>query len=424
MANTTKNPNNGATNPTNLKVEKSKQEFLGRVRHRHTPHPPPSSLKGLDMPARLEPCSLVGRGIKLMDDVPMSLLTDNFMGMNLDLSSMPGAFLEDDDVLNPRLLEYNEIDQRDMFMLMNVKDDSIKYLGSNGLMTRKDPSTASWLRRTQYISSEPINVKSEKSKFVDFVDKALLRQQPENKVESILESFEAANDPIRRENLTHPTKPNVKAESFIEVFPKFDTWSEVYTMCTFDGDPYDGVEFEESLNDPEIKKERLDKSILKPVDHANEPFLSYYLPAKEEVDRLRTGTLFEHEEESYEYTWIRDYSFEAGSVSKNNSILLFFNKDDLGEGGEYQEREQKDREDYDEKIARYHLLERRLLLRKKRRQPYQHSKVPDDYDIPKSIRILYTGETVENIDNKRRKYEHIGLEEDEIEEHLTRLQAE
>ncbi|KAG9303698.1 hypothetical protein G9A89_018595 [Geosiphon pyriformis] len=401
------------------KPEKNvRDEFLARVRYRHAPHPPPSSIKSLAMLPDLESITLYARGANLTHITPMSLLTDNFMGMNLDLSSMKAAFIGDDSELNPLISDHVEVDNRDGIMFMNMNEGAAKSLGSNGVMAQQEP--VPWLRRTQYISSEAINVRSNslpsiESRIGYTISRSGQKSRPtERAVDAVIRGFESANSVHFRKSLKHPKKPNVAPVDFTEIYPNFDSWGIKYALCSFDGDPYDGVELEDDLvSDPvaaQSKVDRLEKAILNPVNVNHEKFLMYYLPTKDDAYRLKEeSSLFERdEEELYRYSWIRDYNYENADLNRPTADLVFvFDK--------LEDLEKQDGED--QRIARFNVVHDKLTLKKKRRQNAQTKTIPEDYGMSRVLKLGYTSHSEEIKSARRESFYKIDVDEGEI-DHL------
>lgn len=119
----------------------------------------------------------------------------------------------------------------------------------------KTRTNVSWLRRTEYISSEgrvfgkakyvhtntvkrnllkPGNHRAQKAK--ELSAEVLEDDSLESRIRAIEQSFVFANKTSLL-SLKHPTNPSITAQEIFPVFPDFEFWPNQYTLASYDMDP-------------------------------------------------------------------------------------------------------------------------------------------------------------------------------------------
>ncbi|KAF8999726.1 RNA polymerase-associated factor, partial [Haplosporangium bisporale] len=214
--------------------------------------------------------------------------------------------------------------------------------GTTGMMSRSRTPAVSWLRRTEYISSEtPTGAGKGAGK-----DSGARRRKMavdntrdgqiaaiENTFDRFLKKSERGSSSLSEDeflnSLKHPTKPDVKAVESIPVYPDFSIWGNAYTLVTFDVDPEMSndrpVQSQEQGTSKQLTAQRSSNALIKPMHDANDPetWLGYYLPdmdtAKEINKKKRSRAanatagldLDEDEEDAKELTFVhqRDYTY-------------------------------------------------------------------------------------------------------------------
>jgi RNA polymerase II-associated factor 1 len=207
--------------------------------------------------------------------------------------------------------------------------------------SRQHAKNVSWLRKTEYISTEYNRFQTSSENLetkVGYNVKKLFQEKDvykdrDSQIEAIEGTFKAAKKPI----LKHHSKPGVTAKEILPLFPDFDMWKFPFAQVIFDTDP---AAMDKS------GKEQLDEMshamIRGMVDDEGEQFVGYFLPTVE-TKRKRKRDADEGLEytpgEEYEYKMAREYNWTVkNKLSKGYEENYFFVLRD-GEGVFYDELE-------------------------------------------------------------------------------------
>lgn len=224
-----------------------------------------------------------------MKSIPYPLTFPGDLGMPLDFVDLQG----------PQIMDNPIIEDEDIMLLEPYKEQTSE---PNGV---KMPMV-SWLRRTEYISTEASSFRQRKNETVDEKRiKQRLKENPEifatdreSQIKAIEKGFQEIQD--TENNIIHPLNPNLKAVEVYPVFPDYDMWSQVFAQCSFDDDPAAGLKGSVDENKAEDLKRR---SIMTAFDVDGKDVMVYYLPKdKGSNPMLIDGEEDEDEAELYEYT--------------------------------------------------------------------------------------------------------------------------
>ncbi|KAG0366638.1 RNA polymerase II-associated [Gamsiella multidivaricata] len=386
-------------------------EFLCKTRYRNTLPLPPFAPKLLALPSSTERC-IKFQSTGLAEATSNELILDNQYALPIDLIEMRENYfgegrqhhhLENGALVNGGL---NQVD--DMLLALPVKAPTAAGVGAgvNGaaatglaIPNKSRLPAVSWLRRTEYISSEtPTGAgkgaykdSSSRRKKMDVVSTR------EGQIVAIEKTFErflkksgpssAATEPLSEEEflagLKHPTNPDLKAVESLPVFPDFDIWGNAYTLVTFDVDPEMSndrpVQLQEEGSSHQNRAQRSSNALIKPMHDANDPetWLGYYLPdtetAKEINRRKRTraqlaasGLNLDEDEDEDEkskemaFSLQRDYTYTTIPCAALSQLVFTF-------------REQAETK---QKAAFYNPMQSKLMLRKKRAKRYEDDDPP------------------------------------------------
>lgn len=171
-----------------------------------------------------------------------------------------------------------------------------------------------WLRRTEYISSE-FGKSGTKKNAPEQTNSTIAHTRMQVKLETaddLVEAVESGFDPIPLEDLVHPTKPGVTAVEYMPIVPALDAAelgiAQSYTQCLFDVDP----KATHGLGDIPLKTTADTSAVLRAMSNPTNPsdsFVWYYLAPE-------TPT----EKDSLVY--IRDYDIQRNDKTGQSFVLL------------------------------------------------------------------------------------------------------
>ncbi|KAF9356316.1 RNA polymerase-associated factor [Mortierella sp. AD094] len=240
----------------------------------------------------------------------------------------------------------------------------------------------SWLRRTEYISSETPTGAGKgayKENNVGRKKKMVIDNSREGQIAAIEKTFERLSKVSEEKflaGLRHPTKPELTAVESLPVFPDFSIWGNDYTLVTFDVDPEMTNDRSSRSQDEGNKAQRSSNALIKPMHNANDPetWLAYYLPdmetAKEINHRKRTRAQLaasglnadDDDEDSKEISFSlqRDYTYTTIPCPSLSQLVFTF----------------RDHTESKQKAAFYNPMQSKLMLRKKRAKRYEDDDPP------------------------------------------------
>lgn len=312
------------------------------------------------------------------------MIVDAECGMPLDLGKWEALWEDgaDDRALNPDPRNPSLLDPKDQALLFDpaggTADFGRHHSGNHNHHNHHSGGTppvaahVSWLRKTEYISRDssapaPRAAATDPTGLNDVVDVSR-----EAQLASIESSFAAAHGADELGALRHPTKPRLRAVATYEVLPDADVWANAYDLFRFSERPGE--------RGPELDDPRLDCAIMRPMESDGDHFLTYYLtkdddPA-EQFKNSRTDPrgvdALQEEEDATEFHFVRDYEVVKVEQEVPNEFLLVF---DDGERGTIDDGDG----DGDGSTggssrqagAYYKLIERKMLLKKKRTEPIE-----------------------------------------------------
>ncbi|KAK3828064.1 MAG: RNA polymerase II-associated [Benniella sp.] len=394
-------------------------EFLCKTRYRNTLPLPPFAPKLLALPSSTERC-IKFQSTGLSESTSTEIVLDNQWAVPIDLIEMRENYFgegrqhhENGSLGNGGL---NQVDE--MLLTIPIQPapnaagtGSAAALG-NGAMTgansglaipsKSRTSGVSWLRRTEYISSET-PTGSGKGAYKESTIRRknmVVDNSREGQISAIQKTFErfikkssgssssSSPEPLSEKeflaSLKHPTKPELTAVESIPIFPDFSTWGNAYTHMTFDVDPEASNERfsrESDEGSSQQKTQRSSNALIKPMSEAGNPetWLSYYLPDTETAKKINHrkrsraqrannglgvgGHHDDDEEDASEemvFTLQRDYTYTTLKCDALSTLVFTF----------------RDLPDTKQKVAFYNPMQSRLMLRKKRVKRYEDEDPP------------------------------------------------
>ncbi|KAF9149007.1 RNA polymerase-associated factor [Linnemannia schmuckeri] len=405
-------------------------EFLCKTRYRNTLPLPPFAPKLLALPSSSE------RYIKyqetgLTEATAHELILDNQYAMPIDLIEMRENFFGEGRPAHHGDNSNTILNPTDELLLTvpvrtNVGGPAALNALNNGTIAAEVhrmpvPKTklpnVSWLRRTEYISSET-PTGAGKGAYKDTSirkDKMVVDNSREGQIAAIEKTFQrfmkksdriSPARPMTEDeflaSLKHPTKPGVTAVESLPIFPDFNIWGNSYTLVTFDVDPEISNErsVQSQANDQGTSKaqtaQRSSNALIKPMSDANDPetWLAYYLPDMEdakEINRrkrkraqmIAQGMMVTEDEEDHDkvipYTLQRDYTYSTNPCPALSQLVFTF---------------REDTDNTRQKSAFYNTTQSKLMLRKKRVKRYEDDDPPITH-IDAKTRMMTSDEMAE-----------------------------
>ncbi|KAI4096777.1 MAG: hypothetical protein LQ348_000527 [Seirophora lacunosa] len=256
------------------------QDYICRIRYENSLPPPPGSVKLLDIPIDgLDYYASPGFASRLHRSQPINIEADAELGMPIDLVGMPGVFDGDESSIQAPLIP-PPVHSRDKNLLRPLSE-----LGK----PKYQPGGISFLRRTEYISSDAARARSEAApKTTPKAAAAKLRKtvdtskdDPVHVLRAAVKGFDLAHpedaytgtdtqdsikglEPTPAEieawnNPKHPTKSNLKAVDFYPILPDLEAGTDTgnYMIAKFTANPTQII----NKHDP-----RMDVGLLRPIE--------------------------------------------------------------------------------------------------------------------------------------------------------------
>ncbi|CAG9860698.1 unnamed protein product [Phyllotreta striolata] len=194
--------------------------------------------------------------------------------------------------------------------------------------SRHHAKSVSWLRRTEYISTEqtrfqPQTMDKVEAKVGYSIKKSLnnetLYMDRDSQIKAIEKTFEDTKTIIDK----HYSKPNVVPVDVLPVYPDFSLWKYPCAQVIFDSDPAPvGKQVPAQI-------EEMSQAMIRGVmDESGEQFVAYFLPTEETLQKRREDVANQvqyQDEEEYEYKMAREYNWNVKSkASKGYEENYFF----------------------------------------------------------------------------------------------------
>jgi len=186
----------------------------------------------------------------------------------------------------------------------------------------------SWLRRTEYISTEatrfqPTTMDKVEAK-VGFSIKKTFKEDNfyldhDSQIRAIEKTFEDAKKPIEK----HYSKPGVTAVEVLPILPDFNLWKYPCAQVIFDADPAPAG------RSVPVQLEEMSQAMIRGVmDETGEQFVAYFLPTQETLEKRATDLsegIDYNDSEEYDYKMARQYHWNVKSkASKGYEENYFF----------------------------------------------------------------------------------------------------
>ncbi|KDR16760.1 RNA polymerase II-associated factor 1 homolog [Zootermopsis nevadensis] len=193
--------------------------------------------------------------------------------------------------------------------------------------SRHHARSVSWLRRTEYISTEqtrfqPQTMDKVEAKVGYSIKKSLkdetLYMDRDSQIKAIEKTFEDSKKSIDK----HYSKPNVVPVEILPVYPDFKIWKYPCAQVIFDSDPAP------TGRPVPAQIEEMSQAMIRGVmDESGEQFVAYFLPTDETLEKRRKdiGNSIEYEDdEEYEYKMAREYNWNVKSKASKGYEENYF----------------------------------------------------------------------------------------------------
>ncbi|GBP42501.1 RNA polymerase II-associated factor 1 homolog [Eumeta japonica] len=193
--------------------------------------------------------------------------------------------------------------------------------------SRHHAKNVSWLRRSEYISTEQTRFQPQTMEKVEakvgynvkkIFSEETLYMDRESQIKAIEKTFEDNKKPIEK----HYSKPGVTAVEVMPVFPDFDMWKYPCAQVIFDTDP--------APADKNIagQIEAMSQAMIRAVmDESGEQFVAYCLPTEETMQKRRRDlaeSVPYMDEDTYEYKMAREYNWNVKSKASKGYEENYF----------------------------------------------------------------------------------------------------
>ncbi|XP_065211528.1 RNA polymerase II-associated factor 1 homolog [Planococcus citri] len=233
-----------------------------------------------------------------------------------------GVFI---DLITPDLYTVDGTEVLDPADEKLLEEDIVPHQDSK--RSRHHAQSVSWLRRTEYISTEqtrfqPTNIEKVEAKVGFSIKKnfkdSVLCMDRQGQIDAIEKTFKEVNDPITK----HHSKPNVHAVEVLPVFPDFKSWKYPCAQVIFDSDPA-------PVGRPvPAQIEEMSQAMIRGVqDESGEQFVAYFLPTESTLEKRRqdsTESRQYEEEFEYEYMMAREYNWTVKSKASKGYEENYF----------------------------------------------------------------------------------------------------
>ncbi|KXS18655.1 hypothetical protein M427DRAFT_29557 [Gonapodya prolifera JEL478] len=259
------------------------------------------------------------------------------------------------------------------------------------------PGNVSWLRKTQYISSDANKHLGYKAPQVEHgsAPSPALEDIPESELLSRLQTtVERSFDSVKNTDLSrlrHPTKPELRAVEAYPLVPDFENWAGYFVSCVYqDGDPLGAARMKSDMDDV-----RRETALLRPTGEAGSITQALYLPNDATAERLLQkrkraedgDDAMEEDAEPSEFAFVREYDYERLESQSHVRRLLVALRPQEG-------------------AAVYNVVKAHMLLKKARAKVREYYADGDDIR-PAGYKLRRRNYTAEERESRRRKLEEI-----------------
>ncbi|OLL26745.1 RNA polymerase II-associated protein 1 [Neolecta irregularis DAH-3] len=289
-------------------------DYIARFRFQNQLPAPPFAPKLIDIPTPLSRYTDTTYISDLVKRVPTSIDLDPELGMPLNLAALPGLFEGDESALYP--LQNSQLDPKDQALLKD--SDHISSV-------QRNPAGVSFLRRTEYISSEarasikpPITIESQQN--IRAIKAAAERQEKLRDPHAQLDAIEQSFAEFDCNSFVHPNprKAHLTAVELIDVFPDVEIFDNTYMLMKFQGCP------DSNLPEPTPDNPRFVTALFRPTQSAvGDEWLSYFLADERSSTNLKRKIAEGNTQDvSTTFVHVRDYETNLNTEALSTDIIL------------------------------------------------------------------------------------------------------
>jgi RNA polymerase II-associated factor 1 len=232
------------------------------------------------------------------------------LGMPLDMTEVQGIFDRGDE---SGVYPYNGE------VKLDPKDRALLKLPSGASGVSKSQPGVSFLRRTEYISSEIVKIKGDRAKQARFKDKAL---GPEDQLRVVESTFDASAEDLSK--VRHPKKRNLKAVESWPLFPDSKMFDLTYLSVRLVGSA--------SLNSTkrQFSEDSLSTALFRQNVVGNDEWMSLYTADDETSKRLKSklespdDTLALDTDDVYRFTRVQDNDIDLQVHAEFQEMAVSF----------------------------------------------------------------------------------------------------
>ncbi|XP_041968982.1 RNA polymerase II-associated factor 1 homolog isoform X2 [Aricia agestis] len=193
--------------------------------------------------------------------------------------------------------------------------------------SRHHAKNVSWLRRSEYISTEQTRFQPQSMEKVEakvgynvkkIFSEETLYMDRDSQIKAIEKTFEDNKKPIEK----HYSKPGVTPVEIMPVFPDFEMWKYPCAQVIFDSDP--------APADKNVagQIEAMSQAMIRGVmDESGEQFVAYCLPTEDTIQKRRrdiTENIPYMDGDTYEYKMAREYNWNVKSKASKGYEENYF----------------------------------------------------------------------------------------------------
>ncbi|ORY74052.1 RNA polymerase II-associated [Leucosporidium creatinivorum] len=315
-----------------------KADLLVKVRYKQNLPPPPFPPRLLHIPTHPSRYSTYEFLNPLSSERELPMIVDGELGMPLELGKIaPGSYGDGSywtgsrTGIAPPLGSGPPVHEDDLDLLGETGGSTSATTslpstpgGSSSVMGDRKKVDVSWLRRTEYLSSEGGNKPAPAGLGTIKKEAKAEALAPASRADLISQSFITAHSPLA--DLRHPSKPHLRAESSWDVLPDSLLWANQLNLVRFGEDP---GENKVGAHGRVGADPRLPRAIFRPVEIPDEEGrIGYFLPQDDETAaqyerRREQGEEGIIEGEMFDFKHVRDYEIATSRHLHQEYIFCF-----------------------------------------------------------------------------------------------------
>ncbi|KAG7304815.1 RNA polymerase-associated factor, partial [Plutella xylostella] len=193
--------------------------------------------------------------------------------------------------------------------------------------SRHHAKNVSWLRRSEYISTEQTRFQPQSMEKVEakvgynvkkIFSEETLYMDRESQIKAIEKTFEDNKKPIEK----HYSKPGVVPVEIMPLFPDFEMWKYPCAQVIFDTDP--APSDKNTAGQIEAMSQAMIRGVM---DESGEQFVAYCLPTEETLQKRRRDVaqnIQYMDDDTYEYKMAREYNWNVKSKASKGYEENYF----------------------------------------------------------------------------------------------------